>query len=195
MFTTAAKNAMLDSETLAYVGAHTAFTADGSANEVSGGSPAYARKAITVAAAASAERAASTQPVIDIPASTTVRWISVWTALAGTCRSVAPCGGSPKKFVTDATNNKIKSVAHGYDDDDTIVFYNGTPPAPLVEGTVYFVNNKTTDDFEVAATLGGAAINLTAESDMGCILSKIVPVEYSVQGTLTVNTAVFNLTA
>jgi len=67
-----------------------AYTADpgatGVANEVTGGSPAYARKAITWVAATSASpsvKALATFPVFDIPAGTTVAFIGIWTLASG----------------------------------------------------------------------------------------------------------------
>jgi hypothetical protein len=68
-----------------------AYTADpgvtGAANEVTGGSPAYARKAISWAAATSADPSVkalvATFPVFDIPAGTTVAFIGIWTLASG----------------------------------------------------------------------------------------------------------------
>ena len=52
MFTTAAKNAMLNAEGTTHLSLHSAWSATG-ANELSGGSPAYARKSAGLAAASS----------------------------------------------------------------------------------------------------------------------------------------------
>jgi hypothetical protein len=68
-----------------------AYTADpgatGILNEVTGGSPAYARKAITWAAAdantPSVKALVATFPVFDIPAGTTVAFIGIWTLASG----------------------------------------------------------------------------------------------------------------
>ena len=68
-----------------------AYTGDpgatGVVNEVTGGSPAYARKAITWASATSATPSSkaltATFPVFDIPASTTVAFIGIWTLASG----------------------------------------------------------------------------------------------------------------
>lgn len=71
MQTTVAKNAALDGILFADASLHTAYSSSG-ANEVAGGSPAYARKAYTFAAASSGSRAASVTPTFDVPAGTTV---------------------------------------------------------------------------------------------------------------------------
>jgi hypothetical protein len=54
-------------------------------NEVTGGSPAYARKAIAWNAADGGSATCTTNVVLDIPASTTVTWSSLWNT-AGTVR-------------------------------------------------------------------------------------------------------------
>lgn len=67
-------------------------------------------------------------------------------------------------FVADDTANTIEITAHGLADDDAVAFYpgaSGTLPAPLVATATYYVVNATTDDFQLAATPGGAVIDLT----------------------------------
>lgn len=85
-----AKNLMLDQlgTVLTRLALHTGDpgAADTAANEVTGGSPAYARKAIAWNAAASGSMDDSTNGVVfDVPAGTTVTWISGWNT-AGTNR-------------------------------------------------------------------------------------------------------------
>jgi hypothetical protein len=53
---------------------------------------------------------------------------------------------------------------HGLADDDPITFRaeaGGTLPSPLVAGTTYYAIALTDSTFQVAATLGGSAVNLT----------------------------------
>ena len=60
--------------------------ATGTANELSGGSPAYARKAITWAtatAAAPSVKALSGFPTFDVPPGSTVAFIGLWTLATG----------------------------------------------------------------------------------------------------------------
>lgn len=195
MFTDATVHLMLDALTLNEASLHTAYSASG-ANEVAGGAPAYARKAITMAAAASRARASSTQPVFDVPSGTTVRFVGLWTS-GGAFKGMFANGGSEKGFQIDATNNKILCELHGLVNDDKVVFYGGTPPGGLVEGTVYFVVGNTAadpDTFQVAATQGGAAIDLTTQHTPACKLSKIIEEAFGAQGTFTVSSASVGLT-
>lgn len=193
MYTDAAVNLMLDAEGTTHLSLHTAYSASG-ANEVSGGSPAYARIAASWAAAASRAKALSAAATFDVPA-TTVRWIGRWTAItAGTFLGMGPLQGNEKEFTVDPATDVFRQVAHGYLDTDQVVFYGDTVPAPLVAGTIYFVRDKTTDTYKVAATSGGSAIDITAEPGAACVVSKIVPEVYAAQGTLKVPTT-FKITA
>lgn len=196
MLTDATVNAMLDSQTLNQASLHTAYSTTG-ANEVTGGSPAYARKSITMAAAASRARASSTSPVFDVPAATTVRWIGLWDSTGPTFKGMFANGGSEKGFQVDVTNNRIMCENHGLVNDDKVVFYGGTPPTGLTEGTVYFVVSNTASDpdyFQVAATAGGAAIDITGQPAPACKLSKMVEETFGAQGTHTVTSLSVGIT-
>lgn len=82
-YAAAAKNYMLDQlgGQVGYVSLHTASPGSLGANEVTGGSPAYARKAVTWNAASAGSKALSNTPTFDVPASTTVTHVGLWSAL------------------------------------------------------------------------------------------------------------------
>ncbi len=65
----------------------------------------------------------------------------------------------------DAGTDKVTYTAHGFANGTQVAFWPNSDsdvlPAPLVEGTVYYVVSTATNDFQVAATEGGSAINLT----------------------------------
>lgn len=89
-YSTTGKNLMLDALrgtnptlAIAFASLHVASPGDSGSDEVSGGTPAYARKAITMAAAAAGAIAASTQPVFDVPPNTTVTHVGFWSAVSG----------------------------------------------------------------------------------------------------------------
>ena len=67
--------------------------ANSASNEVTGGSPAYARKAVAWNAASGGSATQNGDVTLDIPAGTTVAWLSLWNT-AGTVRYL-------KKDVTD----------------------------------------------------------------------------------------------
>lgn len=180
-------NAMLDALTFTLASLHTAFPGSTGTNEVSGGAPAYAKKAITVNASSGGSRALNASVAFDVPA-TTVRWVGFWNG--ATFLGAAPNGGgTPRNFMAISSTDVVYSASHGYSDTNKIVFYNGTPPTGLTEGTVYFVRDSTTDTFKVAATAGGVAIDLTAAASFGAVVCGITEDVYAVQGTHTLSTA------
>ena len=80
------KNMMLESgigTAFAYASLHTADPGTGGTSEVTGGSPAYARKALTWATAATHAKASSNAQVFDVPASTTITHLGYWSASSG----------------------------------------------------------------------------------------------------------------
>lgn len=88
VLTTEGKNSGLSGlPSTVYVALHSgAPGADGSANELSGGSPAYARKAATLNAASAGARTLGASVSFDIPPSTVVTYASLWSAVTGgTC--------------------------------------------------------------------------------------------------------------
>lgn len=84
-YSTSAKNLMLNAlgAVAAYASLHTDDPSDNGANEVAGGSPAYARKAITWNGAAAGAMDDSNTPAFDVPAGTTVKYVGLWSALSG----------------------------------------------------------------------------------------------------------------
>lgn len=204
-FSNTAKHTMMDALDEAqaagakYGSLHTAYSATGT-NELTGGSPAYARKALTWAAAGTPTAGAketSASAVFDVPASQTVRWIGLWDAVTvGNFLGMTPNGGTtPQAFVVpDIANDILECAAHGFVNNDTVVVWSvpGDPlPTPLAEGTVYYVISATTDDLQLSATQGGAAVNLTAIG-AGSI-QKIVPEVFNAQGTHTVTKVTITL--
>ncbi len=187
-YSVAGKNFMLDhwGTRGAFASLHSAYPGDSGASEITGGSPAYARKAKTWNAAASATMDDSNAPVFDVPAATTVGWLGFWTlATAGVYVGHAPLGGSPLRYTVVLATDVFTSVAHGLVDTNKIVFINGTAPGGLTEGTIYFVRDATTDTFKVAATSGGAAIDITSAGAAASRASKIVEETFAGQGTYT----------
>lgn len=189
MLTTNGRNQLLDATDVAFLSLHTDFPGQNQANEITGGSPAYARKAVTFASAASGSKASSDSQAFDVSASSTVRWIGYSDAVtAGNGRGASPNGAVPKEFIVDASADTINMPAQPYADTNKIVFYGGTPPGGITEGVIYFVRDSATDSFKVAATSGGSAIDLTSQADPGVVCSKIVEETFGSQGTFTLAT-------
>jgi len=200
-FSDAAKAVMLDaldeaqSAGAKFGSLHTAYSSSG-ANEVTGGSPAYARKAATWAAASSGSKATSASMVFDVPASTTVAWVGFWDAsTSGTFLGMTPNGGgTPQDFVVpDAAADVLECNTHGFTDGQTVVVWalpGDSLPSGLSEGTIYYVRDATTHDLKLAASSGGSAIDVGLGAGL---LQKIVPESFGAQGTHTVSSATMSL--
>lgn len=82
---TTGRNLALDSGIggFAYASLHSANASTNGANELTGGSPAYARKAITWGAAASGTKSNTVACAFDVPAGSTVAEVGYWSAVSG----------------------------------------------------------------------------------------------------------------
>jgi hypothetical protein len=86
-YSSQAKNYMLDQlgSQAVYASLHTAAPGSTGASEITGGTPAYARMSLTWNAAATGTKTLSNTPIFDVPPSTTVAYVGLWSALtAGT---------------------------------------------------------------------------------------------------------------
>jgi hypothetical protein len=163
MLTDARVNAMLDTEFAAgdKISAHTAYSLTGT-NEITGGS--YARQTITWSAAGSRSKASSGNMDIPIPAGNTVAWLGVWNSAGSTFRGMFPNAGIERSFQIDLTNNRIYCETNLWANDQRVTFTGTTLPTNLTAGTAYWVVGTTAGDpdyFQVSATQGGAAIDIT----------------------------------
>lgn len=79
------KNVMLDAlgAVAVWASLHTADPGTTGASEVTGGSPAYARKAITWNAASGGALDNNANPTFDVPAGVTVSHYGLWSAVSG----------------------------------------------------------------------------------------------------------------
>jgi hypothetical protein len=175
---------------------HSAYSATGT-NELTGGSPAYARKALAWAAAASGSKATSAGVVFDVAAGSTVAFFGMWDAVTtGNFLGMTPNGGGVVQafVVPDTATDILECVAHGFANNDTVVVWAvpGDPlPTGLAEGTVYFVISATTDDLQLSSSQGGASVSITA---IGAgTLQKIVRETFGAQGTHTITSATLSV--
>jgi len=188
---------------LADPGTATNFTG----TEATGGSPAYARIAVTWQTAgtpAAGQRGNNGALTFDVPAGT-YGFFLLMNALTGNTanyRGYIPFGGAAaiRGFGTanaaDVTANTISSSAHGLVNTDRVMLFNvlaESLPTGLTEGTIYFVVGAATDTFQVSLTSGGAAIDITAVGDL--YFQKVVPEVFAAQGQITVATNALILAA
>jgi hypothetical protein len=189
-----AANLMLDElgTVAVFASLHTASPGDAGSNEATGGSPAYARKAITWNAAASGNLDNNSNPLFDVAAGTYVA-LGLWSAsTSGTFYGWSPLGttGDPIPFTTTdaASSDTLESPAHGLSNTNVVmVFQSGTPSLPtgLTEGTLYYVISAATDNFQLSTSSGGSAVAITANGSG--LVQKLVPETFAAQGQYQVS--------
>ncbi len=70
--------------------------------------------------------------------------------------------GTGISCTADASTDKITKSTHGLANGTAITFDGTAVPTGLTAGAVYYVRDTATNDFKVALTSGGAAIDLTS---------------------------------
>jgi len=201
-FVDAARNEMLDALTdatpaLDPITSGSLHTADptAGANEVTGGSPAYARKAVTFANAASGAAAQNgTDPVFDVPASTTVVATGYWSN-TNEFKGWSPLnGGTVFPFYAANAGDLFTVDGHGYANTNQVYVYaitGSSLPTGLSEGVIYFIITVSGDTFQLSATSGGSAIAIS--TDGAGFIQRVIPETFGAQGTLTITDATLRL--
>lgn len=198
-FAASAGNYMLDqwgSNKGLYASAHSAYSATG-ANELTGGSPAYARIAVTWAASAGGTKALNgTLPTFNVPAGSSVGWLGFWDSLTGgNFQGMFPNGGaSPFAFAAPSSTSVLTAPGSAYAANQQVVVFptgGATLPTGLTAGTVYYVKSPSSDMFSLAATSGGSAITLSA--DGSGIVQAITVEAFASQGTFPVSSGSVSL--
>lgn len=211
-FNTTAKNEMLDAldesnTKITHVAAWTLTDPGTGVNatgtEATGGSPAYARQAVTWGAAASEIKQNTGSITIDVPAGTYgfFCFFNASTGNTSNFRGYVPINGTVRGFGsvdTTLTNDQFLSPGHGLANNDRVMLFNvlGTAlPTGVSEGTVYFVVNVATDTFKVSTTSGGAAVDVTAVGGGEFYFEKVIPETFASQGQLTIAIGALTLDA
>lgn len=178
----------LGTSKLLYASLHTAYSATG-ANEVTGGSPAYARKVLAWAGASGGGKNLSGNAVFDVPGGgTIVSWVGYWDALTlGNFQGMAAAGSAaPLAYTAVAATDVLTAPGSALANGATVVVLPGVGavlPAGLTVGTVYFVVNAAGATFKLSLTLGGGAVDITA--DGAGIVQPLTVDSFPAQGTYT----------
>jgi hypothetical protein len=75
--------------------------------------------------------------------------------------SASPTYSAVSGLVVDDVSDVIQDTAHPYQNNDPVFITNLTGGAGLTNNTNYFVRNATANTYQLSATSGGAAINIT----------------------------------
>ena len=172
-----------------YVSLHTAYSATGT-NELAGGSPAYARVAVTWSSASGESKSLSGTYNLNVPASTTVEYIGFWDAsTSGNFQGMFPnaAGANAYAFAAPSATGVLLAPGSGYSANQTVAVFaspGSTLPSGLTAGTVYYVKSPSTDSFSLSATNGGSAISLS--TDGSGIIQAIAVEVFASQGVFTI---------
>ncbi len=189
---TVAENYMLDqwgTSKALYASLHTAYSATGT-NEVAGGSPAYARVALTWSSASGGSKSLSGTYNLNVPASTTVEYIGFFDApTSGNFQGMFPnaAGANAFAFAAPSATGVLLAPGSAYSAGQTAVVFaspGSTLPSGLTAGTVYYVKSPSSDSLSLSATNGGAAITLS--TDGSGIIQAIAVEVFASQGVFTV---------
>lgn len=102
-----------------------------------------------------------------------VAGIELWDS-AGSPRRLA-WGALPQiAYTVVASTDVFTSSAHGMANNDPIQFLTGQSPTGLSAGTTYYVIAATTNTYQLSATVGGSAVNVTADGGGNVIKCKAV---------------------
>lgn len=193
--TTEGKNDILTNGLTAFT--HVALL-DDTFTEIAGGSPAYARKAVTWTAAGSGLRDNNADLVFDVQAGDLVALHAVYDASsAGNQEAYGQIGSTLRGVASvENTGDVFASNAHGLVNTDRVFLATvagESLPGGLSASTLYFVVGVTTDTFQVSLTSGGAAVAVTTDGE--CAFFKTVPETFGSQGTLTIATGNLDIDA
>lgn len=113
--------------------------------------------------------------------------VSVWDSGAGgNMIARGWLGSDAGKLFTATTADLFTAPGHSLTNDDKVAVITvpgGTLPTGVVEATIYFVINVSGDTFNLSATLGGGAINITAAG--AGLIKEVVPKTVQTNDTLT----------
>jgi hypothetical protein len=85
----------------------------------------------------------------------------------------------------DSTTDKVTLASHGLLADYAVVFQGTTPPGGITFGVTYYVKAPGTNDFQLAATPGGALIDITTNGTAVTMTTNVRGSEVSESISLT----------
>ena len=204
-FSTSANDQMLDAlnggtvtSVIAYASLHSGYSSTGT-NELTGGSPAYARESVTWnSASSSSKTTASVGGTFNVPSSGTVAFVGLWAGTgASTFAGMGPNGGATQYGYTSTSASPAVFTAPGstYGANATVVLFDSagaTISSDFTVGQIYYVISPSGDTFNLALTASGSAINST---HVGAGIVQGITVEtYGAQGTFTLSSDTLSLT-
>ncbi len=203
-FTAVIRNAMLNSIVgipaavqATYASLHSDIPDDTGSDEISGGSPSYARQPISFQASTDSALLKDPSPtvVFDVPGGSTVQFVGLWTAgSGGTFLGYAPLSSDAAQVgVASQPSGNIGAPGHGLNLNDRVLIapFSGLSLPTGFSPGVYFAAPVDGDNFKLAATNGGSAVTISTNGVV--VFQKIRIDTFSGQGTVTVDSLTLGL--
>lgn len=94
-------------------------------------------------------------------------WVILDANAAGNRQIHGEMISDPKVCTVDPATDTFTSTAHGKSNNDRVMIKNenGNMPGGVTATTVYYVIGATANTFQISATEGGAAVNVTSAGD------------------------------
>lgn len=159
---------------------HTAYSGLG-ANEVTGGSPAYARKiplSVVAGTGINVGKVFVNGLLFDVPGGTTVSWVGLWGS-AGFLGMVPNLGLYIFKFVGLGAGTTVYAPNHNFTTGDRLVVWGA-----LTEGTIYWVTSTSSGSLTISTTEGGSAVSFGV--DVSGFIQRITPWPVALQSTFSI---------
>lgn len=204
MFTVVVRDSMLNSlvglpsvAVATHASLHSNIPDASGSNELSGGSPAYARKPISFNPASGGRLIKATSPAVqfDVPAGSTVAFVGLWTSpVGGTFLGYAPLGSdAPNVGVLTASSDKVYAPGYGMSLNDRVLImpFTGMSTPPGLPPGIYYCDPAGADEFKLRAVLGGPTIDAAADGPV--VFQRIRVDTLSSQGNIAVQNLVLGL--
>lgn len=181
-------------DSVAYISLHDGNPGNTGAAEITGGTPAYARQAVTWGGASSGLRSNSNSLTYDVPASTILHY-GLWSAVtSGTFYGYYSLSAEQPRVATFNSVDGgmlLQSCTWVVDDRIVVSPVRGLAvPTGITEGTAYYVktiSGTPTNVITLSATSGGSTVGVGG-GDGRIVLQRVIPEVYAAQGILTIST-------
>jgi hypothetical protein len=175
---------------ITHLSLHSAIPNASGSGEITGGSPAYARKSVTWGTAISGVLPQTGSAVFDVPAGTVVA-VGLWSSVtAGTFLGYLPSnGGTLFGFGVGVASSPVMSPAHGLVTGDTVTVaapkIGQSLPTGYAASTLYSVTVIDTDRFTLSDRSTQIVVVPTTSAPL--VWQRYVSDVFAAQGSLTVS--------
>lgn len=185
---------------IAYVSLHNGNPGSTGVNEATGGSPAYARQAVTWNSASSGIRTSSGDITFDVPPGVYYH-VGFWSAVtSGTFYGFSPIGGNTAQVSNIHWNGDyLTAPASGIGSTDPFFVFETRREgmaSPLTAGALYYPAGTfySANFFKVATTVSGSIIDIITPGSQAWV-QEVAPLTFANQGQIKIASGTLALDA